>query len=96
MGVADMKPRITLREPKDKIYGIISEVAEKHGLTVEQMMNPCRKRRFSWPRHEAFDRIYKETRESLPTIAERFNMDHTSVFYGICAHRRRQAQGKVY
>jgi chromosomal replication initiation ATPase DnaA len=91
-----MKPRITLRESKDRINAILTDVAEKHGLTVEQLMRPCRKRRFSWPRHEAFDRIYRETRESLPTIAERFDMDHTSVLYGICAHRRRQAQGKVY
>lgn len=95
MNVADIKPRITLSEPSRTICGIIKEVADKHDLTIKEMMEKNRKRRVAWARQEAFARLYIETRSSLPVIGERFGMDHTTVLYGIWAHRKRKAEGKV-
>ena len=95
MQVSDIKPRITLREPQGPMGVIIKEVAEKHDLTIDQIKTPCRQRRYSWARHEAFDRIYRETNSTLPMIARAFAMDHTTVLYGIFAHRKRKAEGKA-
>jgi chromosomal replication initiation ATPase DnaA len=95
MRVADIKPRITLRVSPRSASAIIKEVADKHDLTVDQMMQRNRKRRLAWARHEAFDRLYREKKASLPIIADMFGFDHTSVLYGIWAHRKRKMQGKV-
>lgn len=96
MRVADIKPRITLRPPIKTVEGVIKDVADKHNITVEQIMSRDKKRKFAWPRHEAFDRLYSETRTSLPVIADKFGIDHTSALYGIWAHRKRKAEGKIY
>jgi hypothetical protein len=32
---------------------------------------------------------------SLPAIARIWDMDHTSILYGIWAHRKRKIEGKV-
>jgi chromosomal replication initiation ATPase DnaA len=95
MRVAEMKPRITLREPSRTTHAIICEVAVKHNLTFDQIVSKSRRRPIAWARQEAFDRLYRETRASLPFIAEIFKMDHTTILYGIFAHRERKQQGKV-
>ena len=95
MNVADIKSRITLSEPRLTARGIIKEVAQKHDLEPYDVLGKDKCRHMAWARHEAFDRIRKETHMSLPAIARIFDMDHTSVLYGIWAHRKRKEQGKV-
>lgn len=95
MRVADIKPRITLSEPRSTADSIIKDVAQKHNMTVSQLMTRCRRRRFAWARHEAFNRLYLETRLSLPSIAQMFDMHHTSVLWGIWAHRKRTAEKEL-
>ena len=95
MNVADIKPRITLSEPRPNARAIIKDVANKHDLMVKDILRKDRHRRVAWPRHEAFERLYRETQMSLPAIANIFDMDHTSVLYGIWAHRKRKMEGKV-
>jgi len=95
MNVADMQPRITLSDPRPNSRSIIKEVAQKHDLMMRDILSKSRKRHIAWPRHEAFDRLRKETKMSLPAIARIWDMDHTSILYGIWAHRQRKEQGKV-
>jgi chromosomal replication initiation ATPase DnaA len=95
MNVADIKPRITLSEPRPNARVIIKDVAHKHGLKDKEILSKDRHRRVAWPRHEAFERLYRETKMSLPAIAHIFGMNHTSVLYGIWAHRKRKMEGKV-
>ena len=95
MNVADIQPRITRSEPRPNSRVIISQVAEKHGLMMRDILSKSRKRHIAWPRHEAFDRLRKETKMSLPAIARIWDMDHTTILYGIWAHRQRKEQGKV-
>jgi chromosomal replication initiation ATPase DnaA len=92
MKVADIKSRITLQVSRHISTAIIKEVAKKHNLTVDQMMQRSRKRPVAWARQEAFDRLYLETKASLPTIAFLFGMDHTTVLHGIWAHRKRKIE----
>ena len=95
MNVADIKPRITLSYTRPTARAIIKDVAHKHNLMVMDILRKDRHRRVAWPRHEAFERIYRETHMSLPAIANIFDMDHTSILYGIWAHRKRKMEGKV-
>jgi chromosomal replication initiation ATPase DnaA len=91
MNVADIQSRITLSEPRPSARAIIHAVAQKHELTTHDLIGKDKCRHMAWARHEAFDRLYrKETHMSLPAIARMFDMDHTSVLYGIWAHRKRK------
>ena len=78
MNVADMQPRITLSDSRPNSRAIIKQVAHKHGLMMHEILSKNRKRHIAWPRHEAFDRLYRETNMSLPAIARIWDMDHTS------------------
>jgi chromosomal replication initiator protein len=95
MRVADMKCRITFVERKATVRGIITEVASKHDLSSQELLSKNRKRKMAWARHEAFSRLYQEKKMSLLSIARVFDLDHTSVLFGIRAHHSRKAQGKV-
>jgi len=95
MNVADIKPRITLSDTRPTARVIIKDVANKHDLMVKDILSKDRHRRIAWPKHEVFERLYRETKMSLPAIARIFDMDHTSVLYGIWAHRKRKMEGKV-
>ena len=95
MNVADIQPRITLSEPRPNSRIIIREVAQKHDLMIWQILSKKKNRHVAWAKHEAFDRLYRETNMSLPAIARIWDMDHTSILYGIWAHRKRKIEGKV-
>lgn len=95
MRVAESRERVPMTPIRTKPKQILREVAEKHELRVADLLGPSRRRTIAWARHEAFDKIYRQTNMSLPQIGDMFAMDHTSVLYGIWAHRKRKEQGKV-
>lgn len=95
MRVADLKPRITLREPASDPMQIIRQVAAINDVTMDQILGDSRRRPIAWARQHAYERLYRETRLSLPGIARIFKKDHTTVLYGILKHRKRKAEGKA-
>lgn len=70
---------------------VIKEVAERHGLTFEDMKSPARYRRLAWPRQEAYFEAYIQCRHiSLPEIGRICGgRDHTTVRTGIINHAAR-------
>ena len=70
---------------------IIRETAEKHGLSVAQIIGHCRRREYAWPRQEAMYRIFTECPHlSYPEIARRLGgRDHTTVLGGVRRHCER-------
>lgn len=77
--------------------GIVRQVAERHGITVEELLGPCRARRFAWPRQEAAYRLRTETPLSFAQIGERLGgRDHTTIIHAIRAHERRVALARTY
>ena len=95
MKVAHMKTRFRLSEPRCTVSAIVRQVAEQHDISADDIYSNSRRRHLAWARHEVWNRIYRETNLSLMAIADRFEVDHTSVLYGIWAHRKRQEQGKI-
>lgn len=69
---------------------IVHEVAAKHQVSLSTLRG---KRRSKWiviARHEAFFRLSEETTFSLPKIGDLMGgFDHTTVLYGIAAHKKR-------
>ena len=64
---------------------IIAETAEKHRMTVADLLGDCRQRRIAWPRQEAMFRMFVECLHlSLPQIGTALGgRDHTTVIHGI-------------
>ena len=76
--------------PAQQTRLIIAEVAERHGITVEQIMGDSRKRHISWPRQEAMYELGRRSKwMSLTAIARFFGRDHTTILHGIRKHCER-------
>ena len=73
---------------------IVKQVAEKHGLTVDDLRSQDRSRKYSWPRQEAMVRLRDETALSYPSIARLLHRkDHTTIIYGERVARNRIKKG---
>lgn len=63
---------------------ILYEVAEKHNVSVEDIISPKRNPHIVRARYESFYRMRNETNLSLPAIGRRCGgRDHTTVMHGI-------------
>lgn len=74
--------------PQRKWKTITKEVADKHGVSVENMLSPSRWKELVAARGEAYYRIRRETTMSLPQIGRCFKRDHTSILNGINQHTK--------
>ena len=70
---------------------VTQEVAQRHGLTFEEITGPSVKRRCAWPRQEAWALIWAQGRLSLPEIGRRFDRGHDTVLRGVRQYERRLA-----
>lgn len=79
---------VELRRPI--MRNMAQEVAERYGLTLEQLRGPQRCRAISRPRQELMYELYATGRFSLPQIG-RFlgNRDHQTVIHGCRRHAER-------
>lgn len=73
---------------------IAARIAEKHGLTVDDLKTGGRRRRVCWPRQEAMHEMMETGKWSLPRVGMFFGgMDHTTVLWACRSHERRSARG---
>lgn len=72
---------------------IIRTVADRHGVSVGDILGPSRLRRIILPRHEAMAAVRAgRPRLSLPQIGQIFGgRDHTTVINGLQRHAARMA-----
>lgn len=69
---------------------ILREVADKHGVSLVDLMSKRRGRGVVAARHEAMYRMRYETTMSLPQIGRRMGgRDHSTVLHGIRSHECR-------
>ena len=81
---------------------VTAEVAEKHGLTLADLVGPSRTKYISHARFEAMWLLYQQRRPdgsrrlSMPQLGRFFGgRDHTSVLHGIRRHEQRIAADRV-
>lgn len=79
--------------PRDVMMEICEYVAEKHGLSVDDLRGHERTKIFSIARHEAIWLIAQKG-WSTCKIGKFFNRDHTTVIWAIKAHEKRLAAAK--
>lgn len=74
---------------------IIREVAQRHGLTFDDLLSQSRVRPLAHARQEAMWELRQRTRLSYPQIARRLNRtDHTTALQGARRHAQRMAEAK--
>lgn len=78
-------PRPTMRQ-------IARRTAERHGVSLDDMMGLSRRPRIAQARQEAMHEIRQATTFSLPQIGRFFNRDHTTVIHGVRAHEQRMIE----
>ncbi len=67
---------------------IVAEVAEKHGLTVDQLISYARSKHLVLARQELYWRLHAETTWSIKRIGDFLERDHTTVLHGIRRQRK--------
>lgn len=67
----------------DTVRQIQREEAERAGLTVAQMLGPCRQLRYVGARNRAIFRAAEATRLSTPQLGRLFNRHHTTILYAL-------------
>lgn len=86
--------QVVLSEPMPitSTQQILQEVAEKHGITIQDLKGPCRRLKYALPRHEAAYRIVKELGFSLPKTGRVLGKrDHTTILNSVRKHEKRMA-----
>ena len=83
--------------PHQQTLAIIANVAERYGLTPDDLTGPDRRTRdVAYARHEAMAAIREARRLSLFQIGRIFSgRDHSTVLSGIQRHHARIAWGEV-
>ncbi len=74
---------------------ILREVAEKHGLTIDQVRGSQQGRMHAKARYEVFYRCSRETTMSKAEIGRKFNRDHSTVCWGVRQHELLIARGEA-
>lgn len=72
---------VAIRTP---VRTIINVVADKHHVTLEEIIGPSRSSKISEARHEAMALAYQNRPDlSTPMIARVFNRDHTTLLHAV-------------
>jgi chromosomal replication initiator protein len=72
------------------IAEVITEVADKYGISYIEMLSQRRPAAVTHARQEAYWRCIKETVASLPTIGRHFgNRDHSTILKGAKVYEKR-------
>lgn len=79
--------------PRDRRRRIVIEVAERHGLTPDALMQRNRTQKVAHARFEAMAMMRREFGDTFPKIGRFFGgMDHTAVMHGIRRHEEMAAR----
>lgn len=82
--------------PAQETRRIIAEIAEKHQVPVAAIMSGSRKRRYAWPRQEAYVAVREAKGYSYPHIGRIFGRDHSTVISGVRKYQERvEAYGQA-
>lgn len=78
------------RTPKERTQRLLSDVATKHALSLDELLASKGKHAAREARYEAMYELRRSTRLSLPQIAQMMGgLHHTSVLHGIRRHAER-------
>lgn len=72
---------------------IMADIAAKHGVTVAAIYGPSGERRRVVPARQETYAVLRERGWSYPKIGALLARDHTTVIYGVRAHKARAGNG---
>lgn len=72
---------------------IIKEICGEHGISLGQFFGYCRPHPIVVARQKAYARMYSELGYTYSMIGRICNRDHSTILYGIRAHKKRTSNG---
>jgi len=75
----------------EKIMADVDSMAFKYGITRADILSRDRKRKYSWPRQEAYFILHRKHGLSLPRTGQIMGRDHSTVLHGVRQHEARNA-----
>lgn len=64
----------------------IERIANKHGVTIDEIMGDGRTRRVAYARQEIYFELYTHFEMSFPRVGKVMGRDHSTVLYGMKKH----------
>ena len=83
---ASLPPSKAVVTKKMLIEREIQRIANKHGVTIDEIMGDGRTRRVAYARQEIYFELYTHFELSFPRIGKIMNKDHSTVLYGVKEH----------
>ena len=74
----------------NRLYGLISELSEATGYSIDQLIGASQTRDLSRARMLGYS-ICRSRGYTLQQIAKAFHRDHTTIIHGLRVHEREQA-----
>jgi hypothetical protein len=84
-----MPARFGLPTPRQRFLDAVDEIADRHGISREDLLGPSHLYQFAHPRQEAYWTVRKETGFSYPAIGRLFGRDQSTIRHGVEAHEAR-------
>jgi chromosomal replication initiation ATPase DnaA len=79
----------SVQTPRDLRMAVIAEVADRHGVPVEEVMGGRREKIIARARQDSMAAIKARfPNDTLPMIGRLFNRDHTTVLHALRKQRR--------
>ena len=75
-----------------RMVAVLGQVAAKHGVTPADIRGPSCVREIARARQEAMHELYALGWLSTPQVGRFLNRDHSTVVYGLKAHKARLAE----
>ena len=80
---------LDVKLPRYRFIEMMRNIATKHGVDPAEILSPTRKRAIVYAKQEVQYHAKHDLGMTLTQIGNLFNNDHTSILYGIKAHKKR-------
>ena len=83
---------LDVKLPRYRFIEMMRSIAAKHGVNPSDIVSPSRKRAIVVAKQEVAYHAKYDLGMTLKQIGNIFNNDHTSILYGIVAHKKRMEE----
>ena len=84
----EQKPKKTVT-PRFRWKSMARAIADKHNISIDQMLGPCRTPAFAYARQQFMYEMIASGRCSYSFVARILNRDHSTIIHGVEAHAKR-------
>lgn len=81
--------RLRERDGDGELLTLTKRIASAHNVTLDEMLGTCRESASSHARQALWAALHERGHWSYPRLAKLFGRDHSTIIFGVNAHRER-------